>query len=119
MTGEPGPLAGKRALVTGAAAGIGRAIALALAQAGAALLLVDRDKAGLAESRGMAVSLGVDAAIHLADLSDAGAVVACADAALAAGPHSQNDQIEHQPPFQPVLFDHAAIGKKLLQVAAH
>ena len=36
-------LTGRRALVTGAAAGIGRAIALLFASAGADLLLVDRD----------------------------------------------------------------------------
>ncbi|MDX6553175.1 MAG: hypothetical protein QOH74_1663, partial [Gaiellales bacterium] len=36
-------LAGRRALVTGAASGIGAAIAVALAEAGAAVSLVDRD----------------------------------------------------------------------------
>jgi NAD(P)-dependent dehydrogenase (short-subunit alcohol dehydrogenase family) len=35
-------LAGQRALVTGAASGIGRAIAIALAEAGANVALVDR-----------------------------------------------------------------------------
>ena len=40
-------LKNKRALVTGAASGIGRSIAIALAEAGTSLLLVDRDTAGL------------------------------------------------------------------------
>lgn len=41
-------LSGQVALVTGAASGIGRAAALALAQAGAAVVLLDRDEAGVA-----------------------------------------------------------------------
>lgn len=41
-------LDGKRCIVTGAAAGIGRAIALRFAAAGATLVLADRDAAGLA-----------------------------------------------------------------------
>ena len=40
-------------------------------------------------------------------------------AALAAGPHGQDDEIEHEPPFEAVLLDHAAVGQKFLQVAAH
>src|SRR5215813_584595 len=42
-------LAGKLAVVTGAAAGIGRACALRLAQEGARLALLDRDATGLRE----------------------------------------------------------------------
>jgi NAD(P)-dependent dehydrogenase (short-subunit alcohol dehydrogenase family) len=43
-------LRAKRALVTGAASGIGRAIALALAKEGAEVCLVDIDESGLAET---------------------------------------------------------------------
>jgi NAD(P)-dependent dehydrogenase (short-subunit alcohol dehydrogenase family) len=44
-------LKGKRALITGAASGIGRAIALRFAEAGANLELVDRDEEGLRRLR--------------------------------------------------------------------
>jgi NADP-dependent 3-hydroxy acid dehydrogenase YdfG len=40
-------LRGKRALVTGAASGIGRCTALALAREGVTLFLTDRDETGL------------------------------------------------------------------------
>ena len=43
-------VAGKIALVTGAANGLGRAIALRLAEEGATLVLADIDAAGLAET---------------------------------------------------------------------
>lgn len=45
-----GRVAGKIALVTGAANGLGRAIALRLAEEGATLVMVDIDAAGLAET---------------------------------------------------------------------
>ena len=44
-----GRVAGKRAVVTGAAMGLGQASAIALAAEGADLVLFDRDAAGLAE----------------------------------------------------------------------
>ena len=52
MTKHPeGRVAGKIALVTGAAAGLGRAIALRLAEEGALLVLADIESAGLAETK--------------------------------------------------------------------
>ncbi|MHA6630758.1 3-hydroxybutyrate dehydrogenase [Pseudonocardia sichuanensis] len=64
------PLAGRRALVTGAASGIGAALARRLAADGAAVLAVDRDEAGLAELT--RATTGVEAVP--CDLSDLAAV---------------------------------------------
>ena len=50
---------GKRALVTGAASGLGRGIALALAREGADLYLLDIDQVGLASVADEATALGV------------------------------------------------------------
>jgi 3-hydroxybutyrate dehydrogenase len=65
-TGRPGlPLAGRTALVTGGASGIGRAVAARLATDGAHVLVLDRDEAGAKEA---AAQVGGE---HLvADLSD-------------------------------------------------
>lgn len=60
----------KLALVTGAASGIGRALALELAARGARLLLVDIDAAGLAETAAHARTHGAEVLEHVVDLAD-------------------------------------------------
>jgi NADP-dependent 3-hydroxy acid dehydrogenase YdfG len=56
------------AVVTGAASGIGRALAVRLAGEGAALALADVDEAGLAETAGMI--RGVEVSTHELDVAD-------------------------------------------------
>lgn len=62
-------LRGRRALITGAASGIGEAIALRFAEAGANLVLVDIDLEGLERVLGEVRGFGVDAEIYRVDLS--------------------------------------------------
>ena len=40
-------------------------------------------------------------------------------APFAAGADGQDDQVKNEPPFDAVLLDHAAVGEKFLQIAAH
>ncbi|MFV8162630.1 SDR family NAD(P)-dependent oxidoreductase [Mycobacterium sp. 134] len=70
----------KVAVVTGAASGIGRAVATALAEAGATVAAVDRDEAGLAQ----AVQGRVNATAHVVDLADPKAVSTLRDDVVAA-----------------------------------
>ena len=60
---------GKRALVTGAASGLGRGIALALAREGADLYLLDIDQVGLASVADEATALGVSVLTDRCDLA--------------------------------------------------
>ncbi len=61
-------LEGKVAVITGASRGLGRAMALALGEAGAKLALVARDEAKLQESAAALAAIGAEADIFLADL---------------------------------------------------
>jgi rhamnulose-1-phosphate aldolase/alcohol dehydrogenase len=78
----PRPLAGRVALVTGAASGIGRAIAARLGAEGAAVVLADRDVAG---AEAVAADLGgADVAMAVeVDVSDEAAVEGAVRAAAA------------------------------------
>ena len=69
-------------VVTGAASGIGRATALALADAGAALALADRNAEGLAETVAEARGRGVEVSMHVLDVTEAAAVAALPGAVL-------------------------------------
>src|SRR5437899_793482 len=60
---------GKRAVVTGAASGIGRAIALALARQGADLYLIDIDAEALAATAREVTACGVTVATAACDLT--------------------------------------------------
>jgi NAD(P)-dependent dehydrogenase (short-subunit alcohol dehydrogenase family) len=75
-------LAGQVALVTGAAAGIGRAVALALATEGASLALIDRDEAGLEGTRSAIVEAGRQAAVYPLDLSQSSRIAPLVEAVL-------------------------------------
>jgi D-sorbitol dehydrogenase (acceptor) len=77
VRGKPGRLAGKAAIVTGGAGGIGRAIAAALADAGAKVCTADID-IGAAEAT--AAGIGADAFACALDVLDAvsiGTLVQC------------------------------------------
>ncbi len=80
---QPRPLASRIALVTGAASGIGKAIATRLAAEGACVVIADLD---LAKAQAAAAELGTsDIAVGVAvDVSDEEAVQAAVDAAVLA-----------------------------------
>jgi NAD(P)-dependent dehydrogenase (short-subunit alcohol dehydrogenase family) len=62
-------LGGKTVVITGSASGIGRSIALAFAEEGANIALIDIDKAGAEKVAGEVEAKGVKASIGLGDLS--------------------------------------------------
>ncbi|MCA1457591.1 SDR family NAD(P)-dependent oxidoreductase [Bradyrhizobium sp. BRP22] len=80
-------ISGSAVAVTGAASGIGRALALELAARGADLALADRDEAGLAT---VAAEIGKAGArkvtVHRVDIGVAGEIAGFAEAAIGAHP---------------------------------
>lgn len=69
-------LAGRVAVVSGAARGLGRATALALAEHGADVVVVDRDGAGAHATAGEIEALGRRSLVAVTDVSDPDAVAA-------------------------------------------
>lgn len=77
---------GSAAAITGAASGIGRALALELAAGGCDVAIADRDEAGLAAVAAELASRGRKVTTHRVDVSDPAQIQAFAMAATAAHP---------------------------------
>jgi short-subunit dehydrogenase len=80
----PVSLSHKTAVVTGASAGVGRAIALRFAQAGASLVLIARDAKALEDVKREVEQYGGTAMPMALDVADADAVVKASDAIVGA-----------------------------------
>ncbi len=79
-------MTGEAALVTGAASGLGRGTAIALAKAGANLCLVDINAGGLEDTARQVRALGRDVLVHATDLTlEKNCVLAVAAAVAAFG----------------------------------
>jgi short-subunit dehydrogenase len=79
-------------VITGASAGVGRAVALRFARAGANLALIARDAAVLDEVKQEAEKLGGTALVMPADVADANAMFEVADTIARARRHRYLDQ---------------------------
>jgi 3-oxoacyl-[acyl-carrier protein] reductase len=79
-----GKFSGKTVLVTGGAAGLGRAYALKFGQAGAHMILADINAGGMDETKALVEGVGGSAECHLCDMSDEAQIQALGAAVLAA-----------------------------------
>ena len=79
-----GKFAGKSVLVTGGAAGLGRAYALRFGAEGAHLILADINADGMEETKALVEGVGGSAECHLCDMSDEAQIQALGAAVLAA-----------------------------------
>lgn len=107
-------LRGKRALVTGAAAGIGRAISQRMGEAGAALELVDIDAAKLEATRAELQGTGVNVRTHVIDMSKKAEI----DALWHALRSSLPDILVNNAgiyPFKPFLDSSEAFAREVLE----
>ncbi len=77
------PIRGGTAVITGAASGIGAALAANLAKRGANLALADRNEAGLETVAATARAAGVTVSTHVLDVADRPALEALPEAVLA------------------------------------
>lgn len=82
-------LAGRTAVVTGAAAGIGRAISVSLARRGCHLALADVDETGMSDTAELVCKYGVRISKHRIDVADRVAVAEFPD--IVAAEHSGVD----------------------------
>ena len=82
MAPKPWTLQGGVAVITGAASGIGAALAVNLARRGMALALVDLNPAGLEATATQARAAGVKVSTHVLDVSDRAGVAALPAAVL-------------------------------------
>ncbi len=69
-------LSNRTTVVTGAASGIGRVIAVTLARRGCHLALVDLNRQGLQETRSRLASYAVRVSLHQLDVADRAGVAA-------------------------------------------
>jgi short-subunit dehydrogenase len=84
---EPFPLNDAVAVLTGAASGIGRALALGLAREGCHLALADRNGEGLTATASDARAQNVSVSEHVFDVADSAALARWPDAVLAQHGH--------------------------------
>jgi 3-oxoacyl-[acyl-carrier protein] reductase len=78
-------LRGRTAFVTGAASGIGRAIAIALAREGVNLVITDRDAAGLALTQQQAAQQGVAVTCAICELTQPEEIIKMLDRLFSTG----------------------------------